>query len=32
MIFVGNVLAAEGFPDSFLYSNTRDRASQPESL
>jgi precorrin-4/cobalt-precorrin-4 C11-methyltransferase len=32
MIFVGNVLAAEGFPDSFLYSSTRDRASQPESL
>ncbi|QRP48035.1 precorrin-4 C(11)-methyltransferase [Amycolatopsis sp. FDAARGOS 1241] len=31
-IFVGRVLAAEGFPDSFLYSSTRDRASQPESL
>jgi precorrin-4/cobalt-precorrin-4 C11-methyltransferase len=32
MIFVGEVLAAEGFPDSFLYSSTRDRATQPESL
>ncbi|WP_370947523.1 precorrin-4 C(11)-methyltransferase [Amycolatopsis sp. cg5] len=32
MIFVGKVLAAEGFPDSFLYSSTRDRKSQPESL
>jgi precorrin-4/cobalt-precorrin-4 C11-methyltransferase len=32
MIFVGEVLAAEGFPDSFLYSSSRDRASQPESL
>ncbi len=32
MIFVGQVLAAEGFPDSFLYSGTRDRATQPESL
>jgi precorrin-4/cobalt-precorrin-4 C11-methyltransferase len=32
MIFVGKVLAAEGFPDSFLYSSTRDRATQPESL
>ncbi|RSN12318.1 precorrin-4 C(11)-methyltransferase [Streptomyces sp. WAC 05977] len=32
MIFVGKVLAAEGFPDSFLYSATRDRANQPESL
>ncbi|EME52848.1 precorrin-4 C11-methyltransferase [Amycolatopsis decaplanina DSM 44594] len=32
MIFVGEVLAAEGFPDSFLYSATRDRANQPESL
>ncbi|WP_326565033.1 precorrin-4 C(11)-methyltransferase [Amycolatopsis rhabdoformis] len=31
-IFVGPVLAAGGFPDSFLYSSTRDRASQPESL
>ncbi|HWD02829.1 MAG TPA: SAM-dependent methyltransferase [Amycolatopsis sp.] len=31
-IFVGRVLAAEGFPDSFLYSSTRDRTSQPESL
>ncbi|MEV4601384.1 SAM-dependent methyltransferase [Amycolatopsis sp. NPDC049253] len=31
-IFVGRVLAAGGFPDSFLYSSTRDRASQPESL
>ncbi|MGW4485166.1 precorrin-4 C(11)-methyltransferase [Amycolatopsis sp. NPDC004368] len=31
-IFVGRVLAAEGFPDSFLYSSTRDRANQPESL
>ncbi|MEV6899704.1 SAM-dependent methyltransferase [Amycolatopsis sp. NPDC051372] len=31
-IFVGQVLAAGGFPDSFLYSSTRDRASQPESL
>jgi precorrin-4/cobalt-precorrin-4 C11-methyltransferase len=32
MIFVGDVLAAEGFPDSFLYSSTRDRATQPKSL
>jgi precorrin-4/cobalt-precorrin-4 C11-methyltransferase len=32
VIFVGEVLAAEGFPDSFLYSNARDRATQPESL
>lgn len=32
LIFVGEVLAAEGFPDSFLYSSTRDRATQPESL
>ncbi|MDT7723884.1 MAG: precorrin-4/cobalt-precorrin-4 C11-methyltransferase [Actinomycetota bacterium] len=32
MIFVGEVLAAERFPDSFLYSATRDRATQPESL
>ena len=31
-IFVGRVLATAGFPDSFLYSSTRDRASQPESL
>jgi precorrin-4/cobalt-precorrin-4 C11-methyltransferase len=31
-IFVGRVLAAEGFPDSFLYSSTRDRVNQPESL
>ncbi|MFD9895945.1 precorrin-4 C(11)-methyltransferase [Amycolatopsis sp. NPDC059027] len=31
-IFVGRVLAAEGFPDSFLYSATRDRRSQPDSL
>lgn len=31
-IFVGRVLAATGFPDSFLYSSARDRASQPESL
>jgi len=31
-IFVGRVLAAAGFPDSFLYSSARDRASQPESL
>lgn len=32
MIFVGRVLAAESFPDSFLYSTGRDRAAQPESL
>jgi precorrin-4/cobalt-precorrin-4 C11-methyltransferase len=32
MIFVGDVLAAGGFPDSFLYSSTRDRATQPKSL
>jgi precorrin-4/cobalt-precorrin-4 C11-methyltransferase len=32
MIFVGRVLAAESFPDSFLYSKDRDRAAQPESL
>jgi precorrin-4/cobalt-precorrin-4 C11-methyltransferase len=32
MIFVGRVLAAENFPDSFLYSATRERAGQPESL
>ncbi|WP_328618071.1 precorrin-4 C(11)-methyltransferase [Amycolatopsis sp. NBC_00355] len=31
-IFVGRVLAAAGFPDSFLYSSARDRADQPESL
>ena len=31
-IFVGRVLAAAGFPDSFLYSRARDRANQPESL
>ncbi|MEA5365455.1 precorrin-4 C(11)-methyltransferase [Amycolatopsis sp., V23-08] len=31
-IFVGRVLAAAGFPDSFLYSSARDRANQPESL
>lgn len=32
MIFVGRVLAAENFPDSFLYSKGRDRATQPKSL
>jgi precorrin-4/cobalt-precorrin-4 C11-methyltransferase len=32
VIFVGRALAAEGFPDSFLYSATRDRATQPRSL
>ncbi|WP_166345980.1 precorrin-4 C(11)-methyltransferase [Phytoactinopolyspora limicola] len=32
MIFVGAVLAAENFPDSFLYSATRDRSKQPASL
>lgn len=32
LIFVGRVLAAERFPDSFLYSKRRDRAEQPESL
>ncbi|WP_116042487.1 precorrin-4 C(11)-methyltransferase [Amycolatopsis palatopharyngis] len=32
MIFVGRVLAAEGFPDSFLYSATRERSAQPRSL
>jgi precorrin-4/cobalt-precorrin-4 C11-methyltransferase len=32
MIFVGRVLAAENYPDSFLYSATRERANQPESL
>ncbi|AYY15056.1 precorrin-4 C(11)-methyltransferase [Actinobacteria bacterium YIM 96077] len=31
-IFVGPVLAAEGFPDSFLYSADRDRSKQPSSL
>lgn len=31
-IFVGRVLAAENFPDSFLYSAGRDRSSQPKSL
>ncbi|MGW4527761.1 precorrin-4 C(11)-methyltransferase [Amycolatopsis sp. NPDC004378] len=31
-IFVGRVLAATNFPDSFLYSSARDRADQPESL
>ncbi|MQA61021.1 MAG: precorrin-4 C(11)-methyltransferase [Actinophytocola sp.] len=28
MVFVGRVLAAENFPDSFLYSKRRDRGSQ----
>lgn len=32
MVFVGRVLAAEKFPDSFLYSKRRDRSTQPESL
>lgn len=32
MIFVGRVLAAEGFPDSFLYSAARERSAQPRSL
>ncbi|NED95541.1 precorrin-4 C(11)-methyltransferase [Phytoactinopolyspora alkaliphila] len=32
VIFVGPVLAAEGFPDSFLYSSDRDRSTQPASL
>jgi precorrin-4/cobalt-precorrin-4 C11-methyltransferase len=32
MIFVGPVLGAENFPDSFLYSKRRDRSEQPESL
>jgi NAD(P)H-flavin reductase len=32
MIFVGRVLAAENFPDSFLYSSGRDRSKQPASL
>ncbi|WP_020666836.1 precorrin-4 C(11)-methyltransferase [Amycolatopsis nigrescens] len=31
MIFVGRVLAAESFPDSFLYSPGRDRSAQPHS-
>ncbi|WIV52576.1 precorrin-4 C(11)-methyltransferase [Amycolatopsis nalaikhensis] len=31
-IFVGRVLGATNFPDSFLYSSARDRADQPESL
>lgn len=31
-IFVGPVLAAEGFPDSFLYSSGRDRSKQPAPL
>jgi len=31
-IFVGRVLGATNFPDSFLYSSARDRANQPESL
>ncbi|PSL08524.1 precorrin-4/cobalt-precorrin-4 C11-methyltransferase [Haloactinopolyspora alba] len=31
-IFVGRVLAAEKFPDSFLYSAGRDRAGQPAPL
>ncbi|NED98616.1 precorrin-4 C(11)-methyltransferase [Phytoactinopolyspora halotolerans] len=31
-IFVGPVLAAEGFPDSFLYSAGRDRSKQPTPL
>jgi len=31
-IFVGKVLAAETFPDSFLYSADRERSSQPRSL
>lgn len=30
LIFVGQVLAAEKFPDSFLYSKRRDRTAQPE--
>lgn len=32
MVFVGKVLAAEKFPDSFLYSKRRDRSTQPGSL
>lgn len=31
-IFVGRVLTAESFPDSFLYSAGRDRSKQPASL
>ncbi|MDV6013729.1 precorrin-4 C(11)-methyltransferase [Haloechinothrix sp. LS1_15] len=31
-IFVGRVLDAEAFPDSFLYSKGRDRRAQPGSL
>ncbi len=31
-IFVGRVLAAESFPDSFLYSADRERSTQPRSL
>lgn len=31
-IFVGPVLAAGNFPDSFLYSAGRDRTGQPQSL
>lgn len=31
-IFVGRVLAVENYPDSFLYSNGRDRSKQPRSL
>ncbi|AXB48126.1 precorrin-4 C(11)-methyltransferase [Amycolatopsis albispora] len=32
VIFVGRTLAAEKFPDSFLYSAARDRSRQPDSL
>ncbi|QWF78350.1 precorrin-4 C(11)-methyltransferase [Amycolatopsis sp. CA-230715] len=32
MIFVGKVLAADGFPDSFLYSADRDRSKMPPSF
>lgn len=32
LVFVGRVLAAENFPDSFLYSATRDRSTQQASL
>jgi len=32
LIFVGPALAARSFPDSFLYSATRDRTKQPGSL
>lgn len=32
LIFVGPALAAKNFPDSFLYSSTRDRSTQPSSL